>query len=42
MKYIIFRNKINTSLGYSVVEIDESKIISSNNDNYWMFDIVKK
>ena len=28
-------------LGYSAVEIDESKIISSNNEIYWMFSIVE-
>ena len=34
--------EINTSLGYSSVEIDESKIISSNNEIYWMFGLVDR
>ena len=34
--------EINTSLSYSSVEIDESKIISSNNEIYWMFGIVDR
>ena len=34
--------KINPDLGYSSVEIDESKIISSGNLIFWMFGIIDK
>jgi hypothetical protein len=32
--------KINDNLGYSSIEIDESKIISSGQEIYWMFDLI--
>ena len=32
--------EINENLGYTSVEIDENKIISSQNEIYWMFGII--
>ena len=34
--------EINTELGYAAVERDDSKIISSHNEIYWMFSIVDR
>jgi len=37
-----FGTKINPKLGYSSVEIDESKIISSGNLIFWIFGIINR
>ena len=34
--------KINGDLGYSSVEIDESKVISSSNEIWWMFGFIDR
>ena len=34
--------RINKDLGYANVEIDESKIISSGNEIYWMFGLIDR
>ena len=34
--------EINQNLGYSLIEIDKSKIISSGNLNFWMFEIIDR